>query len=121
MTGGVDAWLQGVAAWSAVGASSGAGFFFAKWLVEYVGGRMDRRAEALDASTQRLIEGLEKRVCSLTERVETVERELVDCKHMHAVAEAETMRLKAIIQGSGEVREQAARIIAAEKYREEQE
>lgn len=79
------------------GVSGGAGFFALKWLVEYFGGRMDKRAAALDAGTQRLMERLEARVDELTNRVTTVEKELAECQSKHAESEAKAARLEALI------------------------
>lgn len=58
---------------------------------------MDKRAAALDAGTQRLMERLEARVDELTKRVQTVERELADCQTKHAESEAKAARLEALI------------------------
>ena len=104
-----------VALWGASGVGAGGGFFIIKWLFEYVGGRMDKRAAALDQGTQLLIEGLEKRLDTVTERLDRVERDLADCRYKHAESEAEVLRLKAMMQGAGDAREHAALIIAAEK------
>lgn len=90
-------WVDNVASASAVSVSGGAGFFALKWLVEYFGGRMDKRAAALDAGTQRLMERLEARVDELTKRVTTVEKELADCQTKHAESEAKAARLEALI------------------------
>lgn len=90
-------WVDNLASASAVSVSGGAGFFALKWLVEYFGGRMDKRAAALDAGTQRLMERLEARVDELTKRVTTVEKELADCQTKHAESEAKAARLEALI------------------------
>lgn len=105
-----------------LGAGGGIGFFFVKWLFEYLGGRMDKRADRLDAGTDKLIGLLQDQVASLIERgarlearLEKVEGDLAECKARHAESDAEVMRLKAIMQGRGELRERAATIVAAEK------
>lgn len=90
-------WLDNLASAVGVGVSGGAGFFTLRWAFEYFGGRMDKRAAALDAGTQRLMERLEARVDELTKRVTTVERELADCQSKHAEAEAKAARLEALI------------------------
>lgn len=89
--------MEVAASATGVGVSGGAGFFALKWLVEYFGGRMDKRAAALDAGTQRLMERLEARVDELTKRVTTVEKELADCQSKHAESEAKAARLEALI------------------------
>lgn len=105
-----------------LGAGGGIGFFFVKWLFEWFGGRMDKRADRLDAGTDKLIGLLQDQVASLIERgarlearLEKVEGDLAECKKRHAESDAEVMRLKAIMQGRGELRERAATIVAAEK------
>lgn len=90
-------WLDNLASVTGLGVSGGAGFFTVKWLFEYFGGRMDRRADALDQGTERLIAGLEKRLNAVTERLDKVERELADCQEKHAESEAKAARLEALI------------------------
>lgn len=58
---------------------------------------MDKRAAALDAGTQRLMERLEARVDELTKRVTTVEHELADCQKKHAESEAKAARFEALL------------------------
>lgn len=89
--------LEVAASATGVGVSGGAGFFALKWVFEYFGGRMDKRAAALDAGTDRLLARLEKRVDELTKRVQTVEKELADCQSKHAESEAKAARLEALI------------------------
>lgn len=81
---------------------------------------MDRRADALDKGTQRLIEQLEKRVGQLEARLEKAEDALAECNRKHAESEAEVMRLKAVMQGYGEARDkvqlmEAAKIVPARR------
>ena len=108
-------WLENVPAWFGAGSGLGAGFFALKWLFEFIGGRMDRRADALDAGTQRLLAGMENRLNAVTERLDRVERELADCQRKHAESEAKALRLEAMLQGAGDARQHAQLIIAAEK------
>lgn len=105
-------WLPG---WLGAGAAAGGGFGMIKWLAEFVGGRMDRRSDRLDASTDKIIKLLEARVDQLTTRLDLVEAELVDCQRKHAESEAEVMRLKAVMQGYGDARDAAQRIVAVER------
>jgi len=107
--------LASLPAWFGVGAGSGAGFFTLKWLIEWIGGRMDRRADALDKGTQRLIEGLESRLNAVTARLDKVEQELAECTKKHAESEAKSLRLEAMLQGAGDARQHAQLIIAADK------
>ncbi|RIV79588.1 hypothetical protein [Pelagerythrobacter aerophilus] len=108
-----------------LGAGGGVGFFFVKWLFEFFGGRMDKQADRLDAGTNLLITQLQGQVTALLERekhreerLRVVEDELAECKRRHAESDAEVHRLKAIMQGRGEMRERAAVIVAAEKLEE---
>jgi len=89
--------IEAAASATGVGVGGSAGFFALKWVFEYFGGRMDKRAAALDAGTERLLERLEKRVDELTKRVSTVEQELADCQKKHAESEAKAARLEALI------------------------
>lgn len=90
--------------WATAGVGSGVGFLFVKWFVEWVSGRVDKRRDDLDAGNSRLLAALEKRVAALTERLEKVEDDLIECKRMHSQSEAERMRLAALLQGYGDAR-----------------
>ncbi|WP_374413263.1 hypothetical protein [Novosphingobium colocasiae] len=126
-------WLPG---WLGAGFAAGGGFASIKWLAEFVGGRLDKRAAALDGDTRFLFEGLKAQVTLLTERVVGAEADLKACRaelalctERHAKAEeevfdhkrrlsdaeAEIARLRALVQGMGDARQQAALIVAAEK------
>ena len=104
--------------WLGAGGVAGVGFAFAKWLLEYVGGRMDKRAAALDQDTRFVIENLKAEVGRLLSRVEVLEHGLAECHSKHAAAEAELARHKAILQARGEIRERAQLIVAAERTEE---
>lgn len=118
----VDSILNLTATTFGLGLGGGAGFFFIKWLFEYLGGRMDKRADRIDAGTDKLIENLQEQVEALLAREKVrevrlakVEDELAECKRRHAESDAQVMRLEAILQGRGEVRDRAAAIVAAER------
>lgn len=118
-------WLDTFSAWAVGGMGAGGGFFAFKWLVEYIGGRMDKRADALDAGTQRLIENLQVQVNSLTERLvstitrlDHVEKELDECREQHAEARGELAQIKGVMQGLGDVRGTAAMIVAADRLKD---
>lgn len=107
---------------TAITTGGGVGYFFVKWLFEYLGGRMDKRADRIDAGMDKLItrmetqiEGLIERGKDLEERLARVEGDLAECKSKHAESEAEVARLKAAMQGYGEARDKAQLIIAAER------
>lgn len=112
---GIASSLQLLPSWFALGAGGGGGFFAIKWLFEWVAGRLDRREAHLDASTAKLIQGLEHRLKSVTDRLDEVERLLRECQKMHATSEAQVLRLEAIIQGQGEMRQAAAGVVALDR------
>lgn len=114
--------LDAIAAWGTGGVSAGAGFFLIRFLFEWIGGRVDKREEAVaagqkrnDLATQRLIENMQGRMDTMAERIEQVERELVHCREQHSMAQAEVMQLRAMMQGYGAAREDAARIVASDR------
>lgn len=114
--------LQSLPGWLGLGAGGGASFFTLKWFVEWLGGRVDKReatlsagVERLDTATQVLIKNMQTRMDDLTSRLSTVEHELAECRTQHAEAAAEVMSLRAMVQGLGDARQQAASIVAAER------
>lgn len=120
--------LSTLPAWISVGAGGGAGFFFIKWIFDWVGARVDKREDAVEASfarldkgTQALIEHLQREVRTLSDRVtrqdgriETLEGELKECRVKHADAEARVKHLEAVMQGYGDARQKAQLIVSAE-------
>ena len=101
--------------WLGAGGVAGVGFAFAKWFLEYVGGRMDKRAAALDQDTRFVIENLKGEVERLLKRVSVLEEGYAECKEKHAKSEAEVARLNALLLARGEIRERAQLIVAAER------
>lgn len=59
---------------------------------------MDRRAEALDAGTQKLIDNLQNRLTTVEARLDKAETELAECRAKHATAESDVARLRAHIE-----------------------
>lgn len=107
---------------TAITTGGGVGYFFVKWMFEYLGGRMDKKADRIDAGMDKLIarmeaqiDGLVERGKNLEERLAKVEGDLAECKSKHAESEAEVARLKAAMQGYGEAREKAQLILASER------
>lgn len=86
-----------------------------KWFAEWVAGRQDKREARLDATSDKLIASLETRLDTLTERLDAVERLLADCQKQHAKSEAEVLRLTAIVDAQGEIRQRAAAVVAADR------
>lgn len=117
--------VEAIPAWAAAGGSAGAGYFLIKFIIEQIIGRLDKReaavaasSEQLDERTYKLIDKLEERLNALTARLDQVEHELTECRAQHAVCEAELAKLRAIVQGFGDAKQQAANIVAAERLQD---
>lgn len=120
MVGGIrmhalEAFFTNAGTWGFGGIGFGVGFFAVRWAAVYAAQRWDKREAQIDAGMQTLIEQLKTQVTSLFERLDRVERELAECKAMHAKADAERMRLEGLVAGLGDARQHAALIIASEK------
>ena len=100
---------------AALGGGAGGGFFIVKWFVEMIAGRLDKREARLDAGADKLIGALEKRIETLTQRLDAVEHLLADCQRLHSKSEAEVMRLTAIVEAQGEIRQRAQQVVAADR------
>lgn len=118
----MDGLLAVLPSWAMAGAGAGGGYFVVLKFFEWIGGRVDKREDRveagairLDAAMQQLIKNLEDRMTGLTARLDTVEHELTECRAQHAKCEAELHRLKGLIQGLGEAKQTAAVIIAADR------
>lgn len=110
-----------------MGVGLGTTFLFIRWLASFVAGRVDAREAQVDAGMRELLEGLKEQVTvlgaeckELRQRVAATENDLLDCKRRHAESEAEVMRLKALIQARGEIRDRAQVVIAADKLSQQQ-
>ena len=124
------------AAWVGTGAGAGAGFFFVRWLAVFMSSRWDKKEEQIDAGTQQVIALLREENTRLSEsekqtraemaamraefgsRMDGMERALRECERRHAEADAAQMQLRAMLQGSGDAKQHAALIVAAEKKAE---
>lgn len=113
-----------IAKWAATGATTGGGFaalfYGVRWLIEYFAGRMDKKADRLDADIRFVIDQLRaelKRVHEEHEedrrRLDEAFRRLDKCQEQHAEAKAEVMQLRAMIQGYGNARDMVQTDIAA--------
>ena len=109
--GFASAFLLFKAIWSAV-----------QWVATFTTGRSDRREEQIDAATQRLLDALKGEVerlsdecTALRSRVSATEDELHDSREQHAECRKEVMELKGLIQGRGDARNDAARIVATDR------
>jgi chromosome segregation ATPase len=114
---------------AAVGGAAGIALAFTKWLLEYVGGRMDKRADRLDENTQAIIDQLRTELDRVETRLEKSDErldkafteisglrdELAECQKMHAKAEARAAKLEAAQLGWGDMRQRAQEIVSAER------
>ncbi len=110
------------------GAGAGGGYFVVLKFFEWLGGRVDKREAAVEASSIRLdtamhklLKNLEDRMQALTGRLDVVEHELTECRAQHAKCEAELSRLRGMMQGFGDVKQQAQVYIAAERLADREE
>lgn len=110
------------------GAGAGGGYFIVLKFFEWLGGRVDKREAAvevsaarLDTAMHKLIKNLEDRMTALTDRLDVVEHELSECRAQHAKCEAELSRLRGMLQGYGDVKNQAQTIIASERLADREE
>lgn len=100
---------------AAVAAGGGTAFYAVRWVVEWMAGRQDKREARLDAGTDKLISGLERQLAAALTRLEAVEKGLAECQRKHAESDAEVLRLRAIIDGKGEINQRAQAIVAADR------
>lgn len=98
-----------------LGGGAGGGFFIIKWFAEWIVGRLDKKEAALDAGWQKYRETLERDLKTFRDRLDQVETQLRDCQGQHARSEAKVLRLEAIIQGQGEIKQLAAGAVAADR------
>lgn len=103
--------LQGLS----MGGGFGGAFFALRWFALFIADRKDKREEQLDADTRFVVEQLKDQVTSLMEKVRRMDEELDECRRGHAERDAEIMQLRAMMQGYGDARQEAARIVAMEK------
>lgn len=108
-------YIEHVAAFAGAGGGAGIGFFAIKWFAEWFSGRSDKREARLDATSDKLNDLLERRIETLTDRLDTIESLLADCQRMHAKSEADVMRLTAIVEAQGEIRQRAAGVVALDR------
>jgi hypothetical protein len=115
----MNAVLSQLPGWAALGAGTGGGFFIVKWFFDALFGRLNTRETALDKATEALIGGLNERVVSLTQRIDFVERGWRKCEKQHSETEAAFLRLQAVVEGRGEIRQMAARTVALDRAERE--
>lgn len=119
--------------WGAGGLSLGASFAVTlyvckqfgagvRWIIEYFTGRIDRREASveeadkeLDRRKDSLIDKMEGQLTSLLNRVTVAEAALAECIRKHAESDAKVLHLEALLLAKGEIKQQAALIIAADK------
>lgn len=106
------------------GSSIGVGFYFVRWLVEWISGRLDKRQANLDAGREALDQGwkayrlvLEDRLAAQDKRIAELEHEIVECTRKHAEAEAKLIRVEAFMDGQGNARAIAQGMLSAERVK----
>lgn len=109
--GFASAFLVFKAVWSAI-----------QWIATFKTAREDRREAYIDAGTQQLLAGLREEVdrlsgecTTLRSRVTATENDLHASREQHAECRKEVMELRGLIQGRGDARNDAARIVAADR------
>jgi TolA-binding protein len=121
--------LQGMGPYFAGGFSVGAGVWSMiligrgiAWAVNTFTGRFDKREAHLDAGMKELLDQLRVQIkelqgecAELRRRVSAAETELLECKKLHAEAEARATQLEAANQGLGDARAHAQLIVSAER------
>lgn len=83
------------------GLGVGAGAYFLKWFFEWLGGRVDRREEAVerraeqvDAGIQALIQHLQRQISDLTTELHSLADKLDACEKKHEQAQEELRALR---------------------------
>jgi hypothetical protein len=121
-SGGV---FSAVALGSSMGAGATVAFVAIRWVTTLLFQRADHREAHADAGTQRLIEGLERRLDAESERGDRIEAEmkklqveLRECERKHIESEQEVARLRGLMQGYGDAKQLAQLNAAADKARE---
>lgn len=108
------------------GAGTGSGIIvsmrFFQWLIGFRAGRLDKQQEHVDAGMTALMQNFREEIDRLKTDRDTDRREMADmreklrqCEEQHAEARAEVMELRAMLQGYGNVRNEAQKLIAADK------
>lgn len=107
------------------GIGLGSAFLIVRWIARFIAERWDKREAHLDADAalidgkkNALIDRLESDIKRLTERMSAVEADLAECKRLHAEEYAKRLELEAIVNAQGEIRQQAALIVASEKAKD---
>lgn len=125
----IDDVLQAIATSSAFGMGAGGAWFGLRYFLEWLGVRVDKReaaaqasAKAIDDGYQALIRHLQTqiteqagRITEEAKRTDAVEAELAKCNKRDAEREAELGRLKGLLHGLGDAKQEAARIVAADR------
>lgn len=122
MMGGVDAVVENLPAVFAGGFGVGGGLVFAKWFLEWVGGRVDKREAAVtaamarvDTGTATLIDHLQSQITWCTTTIAGLRNDLSHCQEQHVETLEDLARLKGVVQGLDDARQTAQVIVAADK------
>lgn len=91
-----------------VGAGFSFGFVVVRWCANFIAGRLDKKAEQVDAATQFLIG-------QLTGQVETLLARCTQIEEHHAHCLEELASLRGYVDGRGDARNDAAAIVARDR------
>lgn len=103
--------LQLAIASGTAGGSFGLVFVFVRWAANFVAGRIDKKADRLDAATEYLIGQLSGQVKTLLSRCNQIEEH-----HAHCLEELASLR--GYVDGMGSARQHAQLIVSAEKRKD---
>lgn len=105
-----------------LGVSGGGGFYIAKWLLEKIFARWDKKEEMIDHATSVLVvqlktqvEDLGKRLDAAYTQIGSLQEQLMECKNTHAETGAELLKVRAMLELKGQVDQRAAQVVAADR------
>lgn len=101
--------------WAGIGATTGGGFFIAKWFVEFLAARWDKRELRLDTVQNEIMEHYRTRLTQVEELTTSLSTQLAECRLKHADSEAKVAKLEAIFAGLGELKQIAQYYISQDR------
>ncbi len=105
-----------------LGVSGGGGFYIAKWLLEKIFARWDKKEEMLDQGTAVLVtqlktqvEDLGRRLDNAYQQIGSLQEQLMECKNTHAETGAELLKVRAMLELKGQVDQRAQQVVSADR------
>lgn len=118
----VGALAEQMGAVATLGVSGGGGFYIAKYLLEKIFARWDKKEEMLDTATSVLVLQLKTQVEDLGKRLDNayaqiggLQEQLMDCRQHHSETSAELLKVRAMLDLKGQVDQRAAQVVAADR------